>query len=140
MRDETDRLQETADSIEAFHAPASDAVHGDLNEGNVVVTPNAWFVVDWDDLALGDPAVEYAVLLWPIICQGGKSSRGSNTRRRWKDTGRYEMKDCPHFGIWRTSEYSTSLRSDRGARRANGILEPAERGSSSAAVARGRIV
>jgi len=71
MRDETDRLQETADSIEAFHAPASDAVHGDLNEGNVLVTPNEWFVVDWDDLALGDPAVEFAVLLWPIIYPDG---------------------------------------------------------------------
>jgi aminoglycoside phosphotransferase (APT) family kinase protein len=77
MRHETDRLRETADSVQAFHNPAGEPVHGDLNEGNVVVTPNAWFVVDWDDLALGDPAVDFAVLLWPIICQGGKWSEFS---------------------------------------------------------------
>jgi hypothetical protein len=41
------------------------------------VTPHEWFVVDWDDLALGDPAVEFAVLLWPIVDQGGKWSEFS---------------------------------------------------------------
>ena len=70
MRDETERLLATAGSVPAFHNPAGDPVHGDLNEGNVLVAPNEWFVVDWDDLALGDPAVEFAVLLWPMVYQG----------------------------------------------------------------------
>jgi aminoglycoside phosphotransferase (APT) family kinase protein len=77
MRNETDRLLATADSAPAFHNPAGDPVHGDLNEGNVLVTPNEWFVVDWDDLALGDPAVEFAVLLWPMAYQGRKWSEFS---------------------------------------------------------------
>jgi aminoglycoside phosphotransferase (APT) family kinase protein len=71
MRDEAGRLRAAAESVQAFHDRANDPVHGDLNEGNVIVTPNEWFVVDWDDLALGDPAVEFAVLVWPIVYQGG---------------------------------------------------------------------
>ena len=77
MRNETDRLRAAADSAAAFHNPAGYPVHGDLNEGNVLVTPNDWFVVDWDDLALGDPAVEFAVLLWPMVYQGRKWSEFS---------------------------------------------------------------
>ena len=77
MRNEIDRLRATADSVSAFHNRAVDPVHGDLNEGNVLVTPSDWFVVDWDDLALGDPAVEFAVLLWPIVYQGRKWSEFS---------------------------------------------------------------
>ena len=77
MRNETDRLRAAAASVSAFHNPAGDPVHGDLNEGNVLVTPNDWFVVDWDDLALGDPAVEFAVLLWPMVYQGRKWSEFS---------------------------------------------------------------
>jgi aminoglycoside phosphotransferase (APT) family kinase protein len=75
MRNETERLLATADSNPSFHNPADDPVHGDLNEGNVLVAPNDWFVVDWDDLAQGDPAVEFAVLLWPMVYQG----------RQWND-------------------------------------------------------
>jgi aminoglycoside phosphotransferase (APT) family kinase protein len=74
MWHETDRLRETAESVQAFHHPATEPVHGDLNEGNVLVTANDWFVLDWDDLALGDPAVDFAVLLWPIVYERGQWS------------------------------------------------------------------
>jgi len=71
MRGEIDRLRESADFEPAFHRTAGEPVHGDLNEGNVLVTPNEWFIVDWDDVSLGDPAVEFAVLLWSMIYEGG---------------------------------------------------------------------
>jgi hypothetical protein len=71
MRNETDRLQATAFSIQAFHDHATEPVHGDLHEHNVLVTLDEWFVVDWDDLALGDPALDFAVLVWPVVLQGG---------------------------------------------------------------------
>jgi aminoglycoside phosphotransferase (APT) family kinase protein len=74
MGHETNRLREAADFEPAFHRPANEPVHGDLNEGNVLVTATEWFIVDWDDLALGDPAVEFAVLLWPMIYQSGRWS------------------------------------------------------------------
>jgi len=74
MRHETDLLREIANSAQAFHKPAVEPVHGDLNEGNVLVTPGDWLVVDWNDLALGDPAADLAVLLWPMVYQGRKWS------------------------------------------------------------------
>jgi len=75
MQDETERLQERVNSDAAFRCPADQPVHGDLNEGNVLITPAEFFIVDWDDLALGDPAIDFAVLLWPLVCQG----------RSWQD-------------------------------------------------------
>jgi thiamine kinase-like enzyme len=75
IQKEANRLRETASGMRPFHNPAIEAVHGDLNEENVLVTHNSWFVVDWDDLALGDPAVDFAVLLWPMVWQG----------RDWRD-------------------------------------------------------
>lgn len=67
---ETRRLRDKAASLPAFARPALAAVHGDLHEGNVLVGGEQWFVVDWDDLALGDPALDFAILLWPLVYQG----------------------------------------------------------------------
>src|SRR5689334_8961397 len=58
MSDETLRLQEQAGATEAFDFSAIEPVHGDLHEGNLIVTSSGWFITDWDDLALGDPALE----------------------------------------------------------------------------------
>jgi thiamine kinase-like enzyme len=76
MQDQTQELREVANRIPAFHAPAVEPVHGDLNEGNVLVAVKDWFIVDWDDLALGDPAVEFAIVVWPLVYRAGK---------RWQD-------------------------------------------------------
>ena len=70
MREETERLLEAAGRVPAFQRPAVEAVHSDLHEGNVLITADTWFVVDWDDLAIGDPAVDFAVLLWPMVWEG----------------------------------------------------------------------
>jgi len=70
MKDETLRLQEEAGSKKAFHSHAIAPVHGDLHEGNLIVTSTDWFIVDWDDLALGDPAQEFAILVWPLVWRG----------------------------------------------------------------------
>jgi aminoglycoside phosphotransferase (APT) family kinase protein len=70
MSNETEHLRRRAISTQAFNAAARAPVHGDLHEGNILVTANEWFVVDWDDLSLGDPAVEFAVLFWPLMYKG----------------------------------------------------------------------
>jgi thiamine kinase-like enzyme len=70
MREQMDELREAASRMETFHNPAVEPVHCDLNEGNVLVTSTGWFILDWDDLSVGDPAVEFAVLLWPIVYAG----------------------------------------------------------------------
>ena len=68
MRDETEALAAAATAA-PFAAPTAAPIHGDLNEHNVLVsTPRRWHVLDWDDLTLGDPALDYAMLLWPVLC------------------------------------------------------------------------
>ena len=71
MREEIDRLCIAAVSEQAFHKSAMEPVHADLHENNVLVTTDSWFVLDWDDLALGDPAIDFAVLVWPIVFESG---------------------------------------------------------------------
>src|SRR5262249_2844580 len=70
MGKQTKELQTAASAIESFHNPAAEPVHGDLNEGNVLVTPSTWFLVDWDDLSLGDPAIDFAIAFWPMVYAG----------------------------------------------------------------------
>jgi len=70
MWDETHQLQKTAESLEGFQDSAIYPVHGDMHEGNLLVTPDDWFITDWDDLTLGDPALDFAILLWPMISRG----------------------------------------------------------------------
>lgn len=76
MEEQARRLREAANRIPSFHLPTTEPVHGDLHQGNVLVSDNDWFIVDWDDLSLGDPALEFAILLWPLIHRAG---------RRWQD-------------------------------------------------------
>jgi aminoglycoside phosphotransferase (APT) family kinase protein len=33
----------------------------------LVCEDGRWYVVDWDDLALGDPALEFGILLGPLL-------------------------------------------------------------------------
>jgi hypothetical protein len=70
MQEETLQLGQSAARIQTFHDPAVEPVHGDLNEGNVLIAPDTWFVVDWDDLSLGDPAIDFAIAFWPRVYAG----------------------------------------------------------------------
>ena len=68
MREESLRIESAVAESEAFSASATWAVHGDLWPGNILVTEDGSLrIIDWDDLALGDPALEYAVLLDPVL-------------------------------------------------------------------------
>lgn len=68
LRDESLRVERAVAGLEAFSHPVVSAVHGDLWRGNILLTDGGRLrIVDWDDLALGDPALEFAVLLEPIM-------------------------------------------------------------------------
>ena len=68
MQGETRQLEAQARELDAFQQPARSPIHGDLWEQNVLVAEDgAWFVLDWDDLDLGDPALEYGILLGPLL-------------------------------------------------------------------------
>jgi len=67
MQGETRHLEALAREGAAFAMPAAAPTHGDLWENNVLVNERGdWVVLDWDDLALGDPALEYSILLSAI--------------------------------------------------------------------------
>ena len=55
----------------AFDEPAVSPVHGDLHFGNVLVEQDGcWWIIDWEDLHCGDPAVHLSILLAPLLARG----------------------------------------------------------------------
>lgn len=66
MRGEADALMRSVDAAPAFAHAADAPTHGDLWLDNLLVTPDgAWYLLDWDDLALGDPALDWCMLFGP---------------------------------------------------------------------------
>lgn len=66
MRQEVARLERTVASERAFDEPADRPTHGDLWMDNLLVGPGgALTILDWDDLGLGDPVLDWATLLGP---------------------------------------------------------------------------
>jgi len=59
-------LAETVASSDAFEAPADAACHRDLWLDNLMVTEaGALFILDWDEMGLGDPMMDWAMLFGP---------------------------------------------------------------------------
>jgi Ser/Thr protein kinase RdoA (MazF antagonist) len=67
MREEMHALRRLALSSTAFDAPVSSPIHGDLWFGNVLVDGARWWIIDWDDLKIGDPAHDLSLLLFTEI-------------------------------------------------------------------------
>jgi thiamine kinase-like enzyme len=56
------------DGEPAFHGRTAALCHWDLWPNNVLVdVRGVWWVLDWDGLAVGDPAEDVATLVWPLI-------------------------------------------------------------------------
>jgi hypothetical protein len=71
MMGETRELEGLARDTPAFHQPVISPTHGDLWPSNILVTASGdWYIIDWDDLSLGDPALEYSILLGPLWRSG----------------------------------------------------------------------
>lgn len=51
------RLIDGPDFDEVVHAP----VHGDPWHENVLATADRWWLIDWEDLAVGDPVIDEAI-------------------------------------------------------------------------------
>jgi fructosamine-3-kinase len=74
MMGETRELEGLARDLTAFQHPAGSPTHGDLWTNNILVTrAGDWYIIDWDDLALGDPALEYSIVLGPLWLTGALS-------------------------------------------------------------------
>jgi len=63
---EADTLEREAETRPEFVEPADAPIHADLWLGNLLEgTHGRVWVLDWDDLTLGDPALDWAALLGP---------------------------------------------------------------------------
>lgn len=58
-----DRMRKEVLAMPAFAAPADAPTHGDLWRNNILVGPgDRVTILDWDDLAIGDGALDWAIL------------------------------------------------------------------------------
>ncbi len=74
MMGETRELEGLARSFPAFLHQANSPTHGDLWSSNILLAGEGdWRIIDWDDLALGDPALEYGIVLGPLWRDGNLS-------------------------------------------------------------------
>jgi aminoglycoside phosphotransferase (APT) family kinase protein len=63
---EVEALASHVRGMSAFQERTRSPVHGDLWADNLLVAlDGSWHVVDWDDLRIGDPVVDYATVLGP---------------------------------------------------------------------------
>jgi aminoglycoside phosphotransferase (APT) family kinase protein len=66
MRGEAMALEAAVAAAPAFAEAADAPAHSDLWLNNLLVEPGGgWYVLDWDDLALGDPALDWCMLFGP---------------------------------------------------------------------------
>jgi len=66
LGDQAAELDRLVSSCRAFDEPADAPTHGDPWLDNLIVTADSSVrVVDWDDLGLGDPVLDWAILLGP---------------------------------------------------------------------------
>jgi hypothetical protein len=69
MSEQLDVLEQLARDSGAFTGTARAIVHWDLWWNNILVAPSGpWHLVDWDDVSLGGPALDYATVLFPLTC------------------------------------------------------------------------
>lgn len=66
MREEVTRLERRVRESPAFLEEVNSPTHGDLWLNNMLwQTPRSWWLLDWDDLRLSDPAMDLATLAGP---------------------------------------------------------------------------
>jgi hypothetical protein len=59
----SDEVQDLAGLVDALDTPAGAAVHGDPWHENFLIGPDRLWLLDWEDLSVGDPMVDDAILL-----------------------------------------------------------------------------
>lgn len=71
MEAEVMRLDAWTRARPAFAVPADRPVHGDTWSNNILVEEGGrWHLLDWDNLCFGDPMLDFAILLWPMVHAG----------------------------------------------------------------------
>lgn len=99
---EVEALAELVTATPAFAEPLTSPVHGDLWLNNILwLDGNSWYLVDWDDLRIGDPAADLATLFGPTaqdlrplkMSDRVVGSLSPAQRERWPHLGRVTLLD-----------------------------------------------
>jgi len=76
MEQESKEIIAIGQAHKAFEGVSRSACHLDLWQDNVMLDKSGEFwILDWDGLAVGDPAEDYATLLWPLVHRHGTDWR-----------------------------------------------------------------
>jgi hypothetical protein len=76
MEEESREILALPNGNDAFEGTTRSPCHWDLWPNNVLVAENGRFwVLDWDNLAVGDEAEDLATLVWPFVHSQGKDWR-----------------------------------------------------------------
>lgn len=79
MQEEVANLGTSVRASSEFMRFATMPIHGNLTPRAILVTrDDNWYIVNWSRLALGDPAIDYACLLWPLFTHGGLKAPGQS--------------------------------------------------------------
>jgi hypothetical protein len=77
MSEEVDLLEKLTQESGAFGGTAHSVIHWDLWWNNILVSPSGgWFILDWDDVGFGDPAMDFSAAIFPFTCDP--------TNRNWQ--------------------------------------------------------
>jgi Ser/Thr protein kinase RdoA (MazF antagonist) len=82
MHAETDALREHALRSAAFDEEVDNPIHGDLWYGNVLVDGDRWWIIDWDDLKIGDPAHDLSLISFTELDGAAQSCPWLDSRDR----------------------------------------------------------
>ncbi len=76
MQEEARKVLALPAGSDAFEGATQSPCHWDLWPNNVLVEADGrWWVLDWDGLAVGDEAEDFATLVWPFVHSQGKDWR-----------------------------------------------------------------
>lgn len=69
MSEQVEVLEKMAQESGAFDDIAQAVTHWDLWSGNILVHPSGrFYILDWDDVSLGDPAMDFSAAIFPTTC------------------------------------------------------------------------
>ncbi len=82
MCDQAAALEHEVRSHPAFQQEVTTPIHGDLWLNNVLwEDPSSWYLLDWDDVQIGDPAMDIATLTGPTAADLTPLKRVEDGRR-----------------------------------------------------------
>lgn len=91
MAGEVSSLEATVAGHDAFAQPLNTPVHGDVWLNNILATPaGQWYLLDWDDMHIGDPVMDLATLTGPSATDlsplklRAEVERGLNAEERFR--------------------------------------------------------